>query len=73
MERLNAFYNSANKYSKQPYVQPDCKYVLSSTGQSLQKNMAQLYGVQMPNSTQINILNRRFGENHSFEFKRVPI
>ena len=49
IERLNAFHRNSqkSKYSRQPYVQPDCKYVLSLTaGETLSTNMRRVYGLK---------------------------
>ena len=89
-KRLQAFRNTqVNKHAQQPYINPDCKYVLESSRESLQTNLRVTYGLKPPDHNNLpspeRIDDRPYlGEpttttrnalsgNHCFRYKKVPL
>ena len=63
-ERLNAFRSTAlNKHGIQPYTRSDCKYVMTSTAETLEANMKHIYGINLASS----------GNAAGFKLKKVPL
>ena len=72
IERLRAFRSSAfNKHSVQPYIKSDCKFIMTQTGETLDRNLKREYGINAPTSpTRKGSQTHRILQEHAYGTER---